>query len=114
MGFKEMQKKYPCIGDVRGTGAMMGIEFIKDEKKTPDAEIVGKIVQNAMNKGLMLEAAGTFNNVIRILCPLVATDEQLEAGLKIFEEALAEDIDSQEVQTSEPVEETTKKDSYIR
>ena len=89
-GFKEMQKKYPCIGDVRGTGAMMGIEFIKDEKKTPDAEIVGKIVQNAMNKGLMLEAAGTFNNVIRILCPLVATDEQLEAGLKIFEEALAE------------------------
>ena len=89
-GFKEMQKKYPCIGDVRGTGAMMGIEFIKDEKKTPDAEIVGKIVQNAMNKGLMLEAAGTYNNVIRILCPLVATDEQLEAGLKIFEEALAE------------------------
>ena len=89
-GFKEMQKKYPCIGDVRGTGAMMGIEFIKDEKKTPDAEIVGKIVQNAMNKGLMLEAAGTFNNVIRILCPLVATDEQLEAGLRIFEEALAE------------------------
>jgi 4-aminobutyrate aminotransferase/(S)-3-amino-2-methylpropionate transaminase len=89
-GFKEMQKKYPCIGDVRGIGAMMGIEFIKDEKKTPDAEIVGKIVQNAMNKGLMLEAAGTFNNVIRILCPLVATDEQLEAGLAIFEEALAE------------------------
>ena len=44
------------------------------------AEIVGKIVQNAMNKGLMLEAAGTFNNVIRILCPLVATDEQLEAA----------------------------------
>jgi 4-aminobutyrate aminotransferase/(S)-3-amino-2-methylpropionate transaminase len=90
-GFKEMQKKYPCIGDVRGTGAMMGIEFVKDpETKTPDAEIVGKIIQNAMNKGLMLEGAGTYNNVIRILCPLVATDEQLEAGLKIFEEALAE------------------------
>jgi len=90
-GFKEMQKKYPCIGDVRGTGAMMGIEFVKDpETKTPDAEIVGKIIQNAMNKGLMLEGAGTYNNVIRILCPLVATDEQLKAGLEIFEAALAE------------------------
>lgn len=90
-GFKEMQKKYPCIGDVRGTGAMMGIEFVKDpETKAPDAAIVNAIVQNAMNRGLMLEAAGTFNNVIRILCPLVATDEQLKAGLEIFEEALAE------------------------
>ena len=92
-GFKEMQKKYPCIGDVRGTGAMMGIEFVKDPAtKAPDAEIVGKIVQNAMNKGLMLEAAGTYNNVIRILCPLVATDEQLKAGLEIFEAALAEAV----------------------
>ena len=92
-GFKEMQKKYPCIGDVRGTGAMMGIEFVKDPAtKEPNAEIVGKIVQNAMNKGLMLEAAGTYNNVIRILCPLVATDEQLKAGLEIFEAALAEAV----------------------
>lgn len=90
-GFKEMQKKYPCIGDVRGTGAMMGIEFVKDpETKEPNAAIVNAIVQNAMNKGLMLEAAGTYNNVIRILCPLVATDEQLKAGLEIFEAALAE------------------------
>ena len=71
---------------------MMGIEFIKDEKKTPDAEIVGKIVQNAMNKGLMLEAAGTYNNVIRFLCPLCATDEQIDKGLEIFEETLAESI----------------------
>jgi 4-aminobutyrate aminotransferase/(S)-3-amino-2-methylpropionate transaminase len=92
-GFKEMQKKYPCIGDVRGTGAMMGIEFVKDpETKEPDAAIVSAIVQNAMNKGLMLEAAGTYNNVIRILCPLVATDEQLQAGLEIFEAALAEAV----------------------
>ena len=92
-GFKEMQKKYPCIGDVRGTGAMMGIEFVKDpETKEPDAALVSAIVQNAMNKGLMLEAAGTYNNVIRILCPLVATDEQLQAGLEIFEAALAEAV----------------------
>ncbi|MDO4869420.1 MAG: aspartate aminotransferase family protein [Bacillota bacterium] len=91
-GFREMQKKYPCIGDVRGTGAMMGIEFVKDpETKEPNAELVGKIIQNAMNKGLMLEGAGTYNNVIRILSPLCVTDEQMKAGLEIFESALAEE-----------------------
>ena len=90
--FKELQKKYPCIGDVRGTGAMMGIEFVKDpETKEPDADLVGRIIQNAMNKGLMLEGAGTYNNVIRILSPLYVTDKQMKAGLEIFEAALAEE-----------------------
>ncbi|MBQ6495617.1 MAG: aspartate aminotransferase family protein [Firmicutes bacterium] len=91
-GLKELQKQYPCIGDVRGTGAMMGVEFVKDpETKEPDAEIVGKIIQNCMNKGLMLEAAGTYNNVIRILSPLCVTDEQMKAGLDIIASALAEE-----------------------
>jgi 4-aminobutyrate aminotransferase/(S)-3-amino-2-methylpropionate transaminase len=67
---------------------MMGVEFVKDAKKTPNAEIVGKIVQDACAKGLILESAGTFGNVIRFLCPLCVTDEQLAAGLDIFEEAI--------------------------
>ena len=68
---------------------MMGIEFVKDKaSKTPDAELVGAIVQDAMNHGLMLEAAGTYNNVIRFLCPLCVTDEQLNAGLEILENSI--------------------------
>ena len=89
--FNQWKGKYPFIGDVRGTGAMMGVEFVKDkETKEPYPEIVTDIVNKAVQKGLLLEAAGTYNNVIRFLCPLCVTDEQLEAGLNIYEEVLEE------------------------
>ena len=87
--FNEWKDKYEVVGDVRGLGAMMGVEFVKSKAtKEPNAELVGKIVQTAMNNGLLLEAAGTYNNVIRFLCPLCVTDDQMEAGLKIFEDAI--------------------------
>jgi 4-aminobutyrate aminotransferase/(S)-3-amino-2-methylpropionate transaminase len=66
----------------------MGIEFISDAKKTPNAAIVGKIVAAAWEKGLLLESAGTYGNVIRFLCPLCVTDAQLAAGLDIFEDVI--------------------------
>jgi len=85
----EWVEKFDVVGNVRGTGAMMGIEFVTDKaSKTPNAALVSAIVQYAMNKGLMLEAAGTYGNVIRFLCPLCVTDEQLAVGLDIFEEAI--------------------------
>jgi 4-aminobutyrate aminotransferase/(S)-3-amino-2-methylpropionate transaminase len=90
--FNDWKKKYKVIGDVRGTGAMMGIEFVKDADKTPNAEVVGKIVQAACAKGLLLESAGTYGNVIRFLCPLCVTDKQLAAGLDIFEAAIKSSI----------------------
>jgi 4-aminobutyrate aminotransferase/(S)-3-amino-2-methylpropionate transaminase len=90
--FNDWKKKYKAVGDVRGVGAMMGVEFVKDAKKTPNAEIVGKIVQDACAKGLILESAGTYGNVIRFLCPLCVTDEQLAAGLDIFEEVLKNNV----------------------
>lgn len=87
--FNEWIDKYEVVGDARGTGAMMGVEFVKDkETKEPNAELVTTIVNEALKKGLMLEAAGTYNNVIRFLCPLCATDEQIDKGLEIFEEVL--------------------------
>jgi 4-aminobutyrate aminotransferase/(S)-3-amino-2-methylpropionate transaminase len=88
--FNEWKDRYDIIGDVRGMGAMMGVEFIKDAHKTPNAEIVGRIVQTAVQKGLLIESAGTYGNVIRFLCPLCVTDEQLYAGLDIFEESIKE------------------------
>ena len=48
------------------------------------------MIQNALQKGLMLENAGSYGNVIRFLAPLCITDEQLEKGMEIFEEALVE------------------------
>ncbi|RQN11721.1 aspartate aminotransferase family protein [Clostridium butyricum] len=87
--YKEWMDKYDVIGDVRGLGGMIGIEFVTDkESKTPNGEIVSKIVKNAVEKGLMLENSGTYGQVIRFLAPLVMTDEQLKAGLEIFEESI--------------------------
>ncbi len=90
-GYREIQKKYPVIGDIRGMGAMIGMELVKDpETKEPAAELTAKLVQAALHRGLLIENAGTNGNVIRFLAPLVMTDEQTERGLEIFEEALAE------------------------
>ena len=87
-GFKE---KYSVVGDVRGLGAMIGIEFVTDkESRTPYTEFVSVMIQKALQKGLLLENAGTNSNVIRFLAPLVMTDEQLEMGLEIFESCLVD------------------------
>ncbi len=87
--FNEWKEKYEVIGDVRGLGAMMGVEFVMDKaSKKPNADIVNAIVNEAVQHGLLLESAGTFGNVIRFLCPLCVTDAQLEAGLEIYEKAI--------------------------
>jgi len=87
--YTEWMNKYDVIGDVRGLGGMIGLEFVKDKTtKQPNPEIVAKIVMNAVQHGLMIESAGVYGNVIRFLAPLVITDEQLVEGLRIFEAAI--------------------------
>lgn len=87
--YTQMMEKYDCIGDVRGLGGMIGIEFVKDKKtKEPAPEFTSAVIQECAQNGLLVEGAGTYNNVIRFLAPLVMTDEQLEAGLDIFENAV--------------------------
>lgn len=82
-------EKYEVVGDVRGLGGMIGIEFVTNKaSKTPNAKLVSDIIQEAVLNGLMLENCGVYGNVIRFLAPLVITDEQLEAGLQIFENAI--------------------------
>nr|WP_312579125.1 aspartate aminotransferase family protein [Sedimentibacter sp.] len=87
--WNEWKEKYEVVGDVRGIGCMMGIEFVKDKQsKEPNPELVNAIIQEAVQHGLLIENAGTYGNVIRFLAPLVITDEQLEAGLEIYENAI--------------------------
>lgn len=89
--YEAMKEKYDCIGDVRGLGAMIGLEFVKDkETKEPAADLVKALVQKCAAKGLLIESAGIHGNVIRFLAPLVITDVQLEAGLDIMEESIKE------------------------
>lgn len=87
--FDSLKKELPVIGDVRGLGAMIGIEFIKDsDTKEPNSELVTKLVTYCAEHGLLVENAGTYLNVIRFLAPLVITDDQLKAGIKIIEEGI--------------------------
>ncbi|MCX5910276.1 MAG: aminotransferase class III-fold pyridoxal phosphate-dependent enzyme [Deltaproteobacteria bacterium] len=89
--FRSFAKKYPFIGDVRGLGAMNAMEVVLDKKNPkPNADLAKGIVKGCYENGLILLTAGAFGNVIRHLVPLVATDEQLEKGLKILEKVLAE------------------------
>jgi 4-aminobutyrate aminotransferase/(S)-3-amino-2-methylpropionate transaminase len=90
--FKSWQKDISAIGDVRGIGCMMGIEFIKNADKTPWAELVAETVREAAQHGLLIESSGTFGNVIRFLCPLIVTDAQIEAVLAILKNAIAASI----------------------
>ena len=89
--FNEWKEKYEVVGDVRGLGSMIGVEFITDKKtKGYNADIVNKIVDLALQKGLVLENAGIYGNVMRFLSPLCITDAQLDRGLEIFEECIKE------------------------
>jgi 4-aminobutyrate aminotransferase/(S)-3-amino-2-methylpropionate transaminase len=81
-----LMKSCPEIGEVRGIGAMIAIEFVKNsDPNQPDSEICSKIVKGCTENGLILLSAGTHKNIIRILSPLVITKEQLNQGLSILE-----------------------------
>jgi 4-aminobutyrate aminotransferase/(S)-3-amino-2-methylpropionate transaminase len=81
--------RYPSVGDVRGLGAMVGVELVRDRRtKAPAAEIAAALVEEARERGLLLIKAGIYNNVVRFLPPLVISDDLLNEGLDIFERAL--------------------------
>lgn len=87
--FKNIQKQCPQIGDVRGLGAMLAIEFVKNnDPRQPDTDLCGRIIKQCYDRGLILLSAGTYKNIIRILSPLVISDELLEKGLNILEEEI--------------------------
>ncbi|EIW17322.1 MULTISPECIES: 4-aminobutyrate--2-oxoglutarate transaminase [Pelosinus] len=86
---KELQERCTVVGDVRGIGAMIGIELVKDRQtKEPAKEITSKVVKYCLEQGVMLISAGIFSNVIRLLIPLVVTDEQLDRGLTVLEQSI--------------------------
>jgi 4-aminobutyrate aminotransferase/(S)-3-amino-2-methylpropionate transaminase len=88
----DLQTRWSCIGDVRGLGAMVAIELVKDRRAdTPDADLAKALVQAAGRRGLVLLSCGIYGNVIRFLTPLTIPDGILAEGLAILEAAL-EDV----------------------
>jgi 4-aminobutyrate aminotransferase / (S)-3-amino-2-methylpropionate transaminase / 5-aminovalerate transaminase len=76
------------VGDVRGRGAMIGIEIVSGADHVPDPHTTQRIAAACHSRGLLVLTAGTYGNVIRLLPPLVIEDELLDAGLEILESAL--------------------------
>jgi 4-aminobutyrate aminotransferase/(S)-3-amino-2-methylpropionate transaminase len=88
--FDDFQKRFEIVGDVRGLGPMLALEFVKDRvTKEPAAAEAKELVKFCYERGLIVLSCGNLGNVIRALMPLVITDEQLERGLSIMEEGLA-------------------------
>ena len=84
-----LAKELPCIGDVRGLGAMVAFELVKDAKtKEPDAELTAAILAHAEARGLILLSCGTALNVVRLLAPLTIPDAILAEGLDVLEASL--------------------------
>jgi 4-aminobutyrate aminotransferase/(S)-3-amino-2-methylpropionate transaminase len=87
--FRQWAEQFPCIGDVRGLGAMIGMEIVTDrESRTPDKAMTGKILAAALERGLVLLSSGTFGNTIRVLAPLTADDAVIDEGLDVMGAAL--------------------------
>jgi 4-aminobutyrate aminotransferase/(S)-3-amino-2-methylpropionate transaminase len=85
----EFYSKYEPIGEVRGLGPMLAMEFVKDRKtKEPDPETSSAIMKECLKNGLMTLKAGLYNNAIRLHPPLTIEDEYLETGLDILEAAI--------------------------
>jgi 4-aminobutyrate aminotransferase/(S)-3-amino-2-methylpropionate transaminase len=89
--FGDLKNRYDLIGDARGLGPMAALELVKDRRsKAPASDEAGKLVRIAYEKGLILLRCGPHHNVIRVLMPLVITEEQLDKGFEILEESLRE------------------------
>jgi len=84
---KEIQARHQSIGEVRGKGLMIGVEFIKDQEgKEPAHDLTERIVELGYERGLLMLSCG--KSVIRIAPPLSISKSEMDEGLRIFEDAL--------------------------
>ncbi|MCY0864309.1 MAG: 4-aminobutyrate--2-oxoglutarate transaminase [Sulfobacillus sp.] len=89
---KAMQEKSPVIGEVRGLGAMVGVELVQDKKtKEPAGELTGRILHRMMDRGVLVLKAGIYGNVIRFLAPLTTPLDMLDEALDMLEATIMEE-----------------------
>jgi 4-aminobutyrate aminotransferase/(S)-3-amino-2-methylpropionate transaminase len=87
--FCQWAARHACIGDVRGLGAMVGMELVVDRStKEPDKALTARLIAAALEHGVILLSAGTYGNIVRILAPLTTPEAIVEEGLDALEQAL--------------------------
>jgi 4-aminobutyrate aminotransferase len=90
-GLRKLQEKYDVIGDVRGHGMMLGVEFVTDGKSLkPDAELRDRIETACYKRGLIILGCGA--NTIRWSPPLILTKENVDVALEVFDEAITASV----------------------
>ena len=94
---RELQSRFPShIGDVRGLGAMVGVEFVHEgSPHAPAADLTSQILKACVSRGLLILGAGIHGNVIRFLMPLVISDRQLNDGLDIVTQEIVKAIENE-------------------
>ncbi len=86
--WEELATQIPEVGEIRGLGAMIGVEMVKDRaSKEPDGDYVGRLMTQTQRRGLITVGCGIYHNVLRHLVPLVITDEQLDESLDVLAES---------------------------
>jgi 4-aminobutyrate aminotransferase / (S)-3-amino-2-methylpropionate transaminase / 5-aminovalerate transaminase len=99
--FEEWTSRHENIGDVRGLGPMLAIEFVTDRaSRTPAPDIATAVHEHAVQSGLLLLKAGIHSNCVRVLVSLVATDEQIAEALDIFEAAIEQAVGAPNLATA--------------
>jgi 4-aminobutyrate aminotransferase/(S)-3-amino-2-methylpropionate transaminase len=92
--FRTWAERHARIGDVRGLGAMVGMELVVDSaSRTPDKALTGRLLAAAVRRGLILLSSGTYGNVVRVLAPLTIEDQVLDEGLEVMGSALEEALE---------------------
>jgi 4-aminobutyrate aminotransferase len=92
-GLHEIQSRYPVVGDVRGLGLMVGVEFTQPETRKPAVDIAKRVIGHCLKEGhLILMSCGPYGNTVRWIPPLVVSKAQIDEGLTIFEQAVGASV----------------------
>ena len=86
---RQLQRRHPAVGDVRGRGAMVAVELVEPGTTTPDPAMTQAVARACHSAGLVVLTCGTFGNVLRFLPPLVIPDHLLAEGLDLVDQAFA-------------------------
>lgn len=87
-GLRALQPRYPAMGEVRGVGLMVGVEFSRGVSRIPDGATAKTVQKACLDQGLLLLTCGSHDHTIRFMPPLIVTEAQIEEALSIFEKAL--------------------------
>src|SRR2546427_253133 len=89
LAFRDMQRRYPIIGDVRGMGLMQGMELVK-ENKVPDPQAASRVLEGTRRRGVLIGKGGLWGNVLRVAPPLTVTEAQIDELTAALDESLGE------------------------